>query len=104
MPYKLTPLNGNLAVMPLNKKEIQQYSQKVLLDVETSRMAVLSYGRVISVPKKCEDFSPNDIILYQKLASHVTNFGDRQILVPVEQIEGKIEEIRSADKETEIQK
>lgn len=95
MSYKLVPVNENVVLIPLKKQEVKQYTSKVLSDVETDRLDVLNYGRVVEVfdPTK-PTYETGDIVLYQKLAAHKTNFGDpRQVVVPIENIEAKIEEI-----------
>lgn len=105
--YRLVPLNGNIAVVPLTPKEVKEHTSKALVDPHTDSMHVLSYGRVVHADTKLSlqqaalvsnfthelvDFGEGDIILYQKLASHKTNFGSpRQVLVPIENIEGKLE-------------
>lgn len=93
MTYKVSPLNNNVLVSPLTTKETKEYTSKVLTDVESDKLNVLNYGRVIEVfdPINAR-FETGDIVLYQKLAAHKTNFGTpRQILVPSENIEGKLE-------------
>lgn len=95
MSYKLVPVNNNVTLIPLKPQEVKQYTSKVLTDVETSRLDVLNYGRVVELfdPTKAI-YETGDIVLYQKLAAHKTNFGDpRQVVVPFESIEAKLEEI-----------
>lgn len=97
MSYKLVPINENVTVIPLKPQEVKKYTSKVLTDVETNRLDVLNYGRVVEVfdPTKAT-YETGDIILYQKLAAHKTNFGDpRQVIVPFENIEAKLEEIEN---------
>lgn len=103
MSYTLKPLNENIVVAPLKTKEVQEYTGKFLVEPDSNKMDVLSYGRVINADAPANarkaltgsDFvavKSGDIILYQKLASHKTNFGDpRLVLVPIESIEGVLE-------------
>lgn len=120
MMYQLQPLNGNVAIVSLKSKEVKEYTSKVLADVETNKIDVLNYGRVVEVgpytfeqatqlvaltygsevPPHLPDLKPGDIVLYQKLAAHSTNFGDpRIVLVPIENIEGKLTPVEEAKKE-----
>lgn len=99
MIYKLVPSSKNIIVVPLKPRETKEYTSKVLADVETSNMDIIQYGRVIvgtdNVYKPKYFYKPGDIVLYQKLASHRTNFGDpRQVIVPMEYIEASLEEIK----------
>lgn len=95
MSHKLVPINENVTLIPLKPQEIKQYTSKVLADVETNRLDVLNYGRVVDIFDTTRaTFETGDVVLYQKLAAHKTNFGDpRQVVVPFENIEAKVEEI-----------
>lgn len=93
--YKLIPMSGYITVIPLKPAEIKQYTSKVLSDVETSGMDVLQWGKVVAQP----DFDPlyqpgykvGDVVLYPKLASDKTNFGDpRQVIVEVGHVKARI--------------
>lgn len=90
MKYQLIPSDNNIVVVPLKPKEVKDYTEKVLTDTETSNMDVIQYGRVIYGN---DTYQAADIILYQKLASHKTNFGDpRQVIVPVDYIQATLKE------------
>ena len=95
MSYQLKPLNGNVSVIELKPKEVKEVTAKTLIDTGSTKYEVLQYGRVVGVSQKevgLVDVAPGDIILYQKLASHKTNFGDpRIVLVPIEKIEAGLE-------------
>ncbi len=92
MKYDIYPSPENILVEPLKSKETKEYTAKALADVETSHMNELQFGRIIHGSLKWgQEFGAGDIVLYQKLAAHNTNFGTpRQILVPIEQIEGAL--------------
>jgi hypothetical protein len=90
--YRLSPLNGNITLIPLTSKEVKEYTAKTLTDVETTKMDVLNYGRVVD--PSTSQLKAGDIVLYQKLASHKTNLGSpRELLVPLTEIEGKLTEV-----------
>lgn len=79
MKYELVPLPGQIIVVPLKTSETKEYTGKLLQDVETSNMDVLQYGRVIVGEGAIIEDS---IVMYPKLASDKTNFGDpRQVIV-----------------------
>lgn len=97
MKYKLIPQSGHITVIPLKSSEVKEYTGKLLNDVETSGMDVLQYGRIITTDDS-EDhacmFKSGDIILYPRLASDKTNFGDpRQVIVEVGHIKAYLEEV-----------
>lgn len=86
--YKLIPLGNNILIEPLQEKEIKEYTQKVLTGVETGKLDVLQYGKVAN---ETEDYEIGDVVLYEKLASHMTNFGSpRVVLVDKEHIHGRL--------------
>lgn len=90
--YNLIPQSPNITVVPLKTSETKQYTGKVLTDVETTGMDVLQYGRVVSGGS---EYKEGDIILYPKLASDKTNFGDpRQVIVEVGHVKAHLEEIK----------
>lgn len=102
MLYKLEPLQNNIVVEPIKPKDVKNYTGKTLSDVETMGMDVLQYGKVIRVHAPDKDhhctFSADDIVLYEKLASHKTNIGDpRQVLVNIEHVQGQLMEIKDAN-------
>lgn len=79
MKYELVPLPGQIIVVPLKTSETKEYTGKLLQDVETSNMDVLQYGRVVVGEGAITEDS---IVMYPKLASDKTNFGDpRQVIV-----------------------
>lgn len=97
--YKLIPQPGHITVAPLKTGEIKEYTGKLLNDVETTGMDVLQYGRVILVPETSPGFEfmykTGDIVVYPKLASDKTNFGDpRQVIVEVGHVKAHLEEIK----------
>lgn len=96
MKYQLIPSDNNIVVVPLKPKEVKEYTQKVLTDTETSNMDVIQYGRVVISEIAYRDiYKPGDVVLYQKLASHKTNFGDpRQVIVPIEYIQATLKELK----------
>ena len=86
--YKLVPLLNNVIIEPLKEKEVKEYTQKALTGVETGKMDVLQYGRVA---QDTDDFKTGDIVLYEKLAAHKTNFGDpRLLLVDKDHVQGRL--------------
>lgn len=99
MSYILKPNNGYCVVAPLKTSETKQYTGKMLNDVETNGMDVLQYGRLIydvigPQDKLVGHFRAGLIIVYPKLASDKTNFGDpRQVLVELQHIKGYLEEV-----------
>lgn len=89
--YKLIPSEGHITVIPLKSSETKQYSGKLLSDVETAGMDVLQYGKVVEA---FELYASGDIVLYARLASDKTNFGDpRQVIVELEHVKGRVEEV-----------
>jgi hypothetical protein len=92
--YHLVPAAGHITVVPLKPTEVKQYTSKILNDVETSGMDVLQYGRVIEGGSA---YATDDIVLYAKLASDKTNFGDpRQVIVELQHVKGFIKEVDEA--------
>lgn len=91
MTYFLLPKNGNVVLVELKNKEVQEYTGKALLDVDANSLNVLNYGRVIS--SASSNYVEGDVVLFQKLAAHKTNFGTpRQYIVPDTEIEAKLAE------------
>lgn len=94
--FKLVPRPGHISVVPLKTSEVKQYTGKQLSDVETPGMDILQYGRVMTTDSS-EDhacvFKSGDIILYPRLASDKTNFGDpRQVIVEVGHVKAYLQE------------
>lgn len=86
--YKLEPLTGHVTVIPLKPSEVKEYTAKVLSDVETSGMDILQWGKIVIGN---EDLEADTIVLYPKLASDKTNFGDpRQVIVEIGHIKARI--------------
>lgn len=99
MSYRLVPQSGYITVVPLKTNEVKEYTGKLLADVETSNMDVLQYGRVVDIPGFIPEFKHEynigDIVLYPKLASDKTNFGEpRQVIVQAEHVKGYLEEVK----------
>lgn len=99
MSYNLIPQNGHITVIPLKSSETKEYTGKLLNDVETTGMDVLQYGRVVLIPSISKgyewDFGIGDIVLYPKLASDKTNFGEpRQVIIEAEHVKGYLEEVK----------
>lgn len=93
MKYKLQPLNDNISVIELKAKEIKEYTGKALADVDSGKMNVLNYGRVVS--SSSDKFKAGEVVLFQKLAAHKTSFGvPSELVVPIEHIEAKLEEVK----------
>lgn len=94
MSYKLIPQSGFITVIPLKPSETKEYTGKLLSDVETTGMDVLQYGRVISQgDSTAYDYAAGDIVLYPKLASDKTNFGEpRQVIVEAGHIKAYLKE------------
>lgn len=97
--YKLIPKQGFITVVPLKSSEVKQYTGKTLSDVETTGMDVLQYGRVVvgsTVGEGSKGVLAGTIVLYPRLASDKTNFGDpRQVIVEIEHVKAYLEEIES---------
>lgn len=90
MQYKLVPLPGQIIVVPLKTSETKEYTGKLLQDVETSNMDVLQYGKVVVGEGKIQEGS---IVMYPKLASDKTNFGDpRQVIVETAHVKAYLQE------------
>lgn len=90
--YQLVPQPGHMIVVPLKSAEVKEYTGKTLSDVETSTMDVLQYGRVVRAGKSI--YEVGDIVLYPKLASDKTNFGEpRQVIVQAEHVKAYLKEI-----------
>lgn len=84
----LKPLKDNVLITELKEEELKEITGNVLIGVETNKLDVLNYGRVVQPTK---EFEQGDVVLYQKLASHKTNYGKpRVVLVPADKIEGAI--------------
>lgn len=78
----LTPLSGMLSIIELTKDEVRKMTDRHLITSEQRTLDVLQYGRVVSTAPDVTKAKPADIILYEKLACHVTNFGTpRQSLI-----------------------
>lgn len=94
--YKLTPQKYHIIVIPLKTSEVKEYTGKLLSDVETTGMDVLQYGRVVSPGKSI--YEAGDVVLYPRIASDKTNFGDpRQVIVEAAHIKAHLEEIKHAN-------
>lgn len=95
MTYMLIPQSGHITVVPLKASEVKQYTGKLLNDVETTGMDVLQYGKVIIGEGKIKYGS---IVLYPRLASDKTNFGEpRQVIVEVGHIKAYLLEVKEND-------
>lgn len=97
MPYNLVPQPGYITVVPLKTNEVKEYTGKLLADVETSGVDVLQYGRVVATPLILlgHDFKVGYIVLYPRLASDKTNFGEpRQVIVEVGHVKAYLEEVK----------
>lgn len=93
--YRLVPQSDHITVIPLKTSEVKEYTGKLLSDVETTGMDVLQYGRVVDAVKAQGRFRPGMIILYPRLASDKTNFGDpRQVIVEVGHVKAYLEEVK----------
>lgn len=93
MGYNLIPQPGHITVVPLKTSEIKEYTGKLLADVETSGMDVLQYGRVVNPGDST--YAPTGIVLYPRLASDKTNFGDpRQVIVEVGHVKACLQETK----------
>lgn len=89
MSYRILPSEKNLVAIKLKNKEAQKYLGSALASTDPNKIDHLSLARVIS---GSGEYKPEDIILYQEIASHKTNFGvPKQVLIPLEHIEGKID-------------
>lgn len=87
--YKLSARHSNVILEPLTERDTKEYTGKTLTGVETTSMDVLQYGRVAVEYK---DLKVGDIVLYEKLAAHKTNFGNpRLLLVDDDHIQGRLE-------------
>lgn len=87
--YKLVPQPGHITVIPLKASETKEYTGKQLQDVETSGMDVLQYGRVVVGEGVIKEDS---IVMYPRLASDKTNFGEpRQVIVETEHVKAYLE-------------
>lgn len=92
--YVLVPEIDHITVVPLKSSEIKEYTGKVLSDVETTGMDVLQFGRVVFGTGQ---LLPGMIVIYPKLASDKTNFGDpRQVIVEVAHIKAHLKEIEES--------
>lgn len=90
--YKLIGLHNNVLIEPIKAKDTSRYTSKLLADVDTNSMDVLQYGKVVWTMIN-NQVKVGDVVLYEKLASHKTNFGNpRLVLVDIEHIQGKLEE------------
>ncbi len=99
MSYRLVPQTGFITVTPLKTSEIKEYTGKLLSDVETPGMDVLQYGRVVTVPYTNGewkfDYTVGDIVLYPRLASDKTNFGEpRQVIVETQHVKAYLAEAK----------
>lgn len=100
MKYNLVPAGPHITVIPLKPAEVQEYTGRKLADVETAGHDVLQYGRVELVSMTITDskltpvIKHGDIVLYPRLASDRTNFGDpRQVIVEVQHIKAYLKEV-----------
>lgn len=90
--YKLIPQPGHITIIPLKANEVKRYTNKLLADVETTGMDVLQYGRVVVGEKTIKEGA---VVMYPRLASDKTNFGDpRQVIVETAHVKGYLEEIK----------
>lgn len=88
--YKLIPQPGHITVVPLKTSETKEYTGKLLQDVETSNMDVLQYGKVVVGDGVIREGS---IVMYPKLASDKTNFGEpRQVIVETAHVKAYLQE------------
>lgn len=97
MTYELIPQSKHITVIPLKPSEVKQYTGKLLNDVETTGMDVLQYGQVVSNTTVTGyiNIKPGTIVLYPRLASDKTNFGEpRQVIVEVEHIKAYLKEVK----------
>lgn len=92
MKYRLVPQNNNVSLIEIKSKELKDITGKTLVDVDSSKINVLNYGRIVSAPEPT-GFKEGEIVLFQKLAAHKTSFGiPSELIVPVEHIEAKLSE------------
>lgn len=88
--YKLIPQPGHITVVPIKDSKVKEYTGKILSDVETTGMDVLQYGKVIVGEGAIQEGS---IVMYPKLASDKTNFGDpRQVIVETVHVKASLQE------------
>lgn len=107
MNYRLIPQSGFITVIPLKPSEVKEYTGKLLADVETTGMDVLQYGRVVAITTSNGEFkggyAPDDIVLYPKLASDKTNFGEpRQVIVEVGHVKAYLLKVVELDELADI--
>lgn len=94
MSYKLKPLADRVTLVELTKEEIQQLTARALTNLESQKLDVLQYGRIIDrchLNDGLDVMRIGGIVLFEKLAAHKTNFGTpRQLIVPIENIHGEL--------------
>lgn len=89
----LQPLSSNLSIIELTPDEVRTVTERKLVAQEQRTLDVLQYGKVLITGSEVTRASSGDIILFEKLACHVTNFGNpRQYVIDETHVQARLVE------------